>query len=327
MLMFAGAAVIVLILAAVPILLFGGGGDGSPVATTTTVTVPSTGESEPTVTSTSESVTTTSGEEPSTTVPGTEERGVIVFLVQTPENSFTGDPAVVPFFTSAPATAGEANELVALRTLFTPGLTPPPGFENYVPGNVEVLSVTDGEDQVRVVDMSPEFVAGSGTGALGDFTMLNQMIFTVTDEELFPRVLFTVNGEPVTEFGSEGLDISQPLGRDSFQDQMNSVIVDSAIAGTGDAPLVVTGIANVFEANVSLQLVDLDGNVVHEAFTTATCGSGCWGDFSFNIDGFDFEADPVTLKVFWNSPEDGEPSDVVSIPVSWGDDAVWDLLP
>jgi hypothetical protein len=104
------------------------------------------------------------------------------------------------------------------------------------------------------------------------------------------------------------------------------VIVDSAATGTGDSPLVITGFANVFEATVSLELADLDGNVVHEEFTTASCGTGCWGGFSFNIDDFDFEATPVTLRVFWHSPENGEPADVVSIPVSWGEDAAWDLI-
>jgi hypothetical protein len=180
---------------------------------------------------------------------------------------------------------------------------------------------------VRVVDMNQAFLGGSGSGLLGDFTMLNQLIYTATDEELYPRVQFTVGGEPVTQFGTDGLDISEPLGRETFIDELNSVILTSAITGSGSGPLAITGVPNVYEATVSLELVDLDGNVVYTDFATATCGTGCWGSFSFHIEDFDFESNPVTAKVFWNSPEDGEPADVVSVPVTWGDEADWDLLP
>jgi spore germination protein GerM len=324
LLIFAGAAAIVLALAVIPILLLRGGGEVAPIATTTTSTVPSTVGSEPVVTSTTQAATTTTSAEGTTLVP-TETQNVFVFLVEAPENSFTGNPAVVPFFASAEAMAGDSAELAALRLLTTDGLVLPPGFENMIPDEVEVVGLTRSEHMVTV-DMNQAFVAGAG-GLLADYTMLNQLIFTAAGSEEITEVLFTVDGEPVTAFGTEGLDISEPLGRDSFLDQLNSVIVDSAATGTGSAPLVITGFANVFEATVSLELVDLDGNVVYEAFTMASCGTGCWGAFSFNIDDFDFEATPVTLRVFWHSAEDGQPADVVSIPVSWGDEAVWDFLP
>jgi Immunoglobulin-like domain of bacterial spore germination/Sporulation and spore germination len=324
-LMFAGAAAIVLVLAAIPLLLMRGGGEVAPIGTTTTSTVPSTETTEPVVTSTSIAEVTTTVPE-GTTTPATEAQGVVVFLVQSPENSFTGNPAMVPFFTMAEALPGDAAELTALRRLTFDGLVPPPGFQSMIPDAVEVVGVNRSpSDQLITVDMNQAFVDGAG-GLLADFTMLNQLIFTAGDGEEISEVLFTVGGEPVTAFGSEGLDLSQPLGRDAFLDQLNSVNLDSAATGTGDSPLVISGFANVFEATVSLELVDTAGSVVYQAFTTATCGTGCWGAFSFNIDDFDFDATPVTVRVFFHSPEDGEPADVVSVPVAWGDDAAWDLL-
>jgi hypothetical protein len=86
----------------------------------------------------------------------------------------------------------------------------------------------------------------------------------------------------------------------------------------------VSGVANVFEATVSLEVVDAGGNVVVEDFTTASCGTGCWGAYSFNID-YPFTGEE-TVRVFWHSPEDGSPSDVVTIPVLWDDPDGWDLL-
>jgi hypothetical protein len=75
---------------------------------------------------------------------------------------------------------------------------------------------------------------------------------------------------------------------------------------------------------VSLEVVDSDGNVVVEDFTTATCGTGCWGAYSFIID-YPFTGGEK-IRVFWHSPEDGSPSDVVTIPVLWNDPDGWDLL-
>jgi len=320
-LIFVGAAAIVLILAAIPILLLRGGGEVAPIGTTTTSTVPSTETTEPVVSST----TTTLPATTTSTVPVTETQGVVVFLVQTPENSFLGNPALTPFFAIAEARPGDPEVLSALRLLTADDLTPPSGFQSMIPDAVEVVGVTRSpSDQLITVDMNQAFLDGAG-GLLADFTMLNQLIFTAGDGEEISEVLFTVDGEPVTAFGSEGLDLSQPLGRDAFLDQLNSVNLDSAVTGTGDSPLVISGFANVFEATVSLELVDPAGSVVYEAFTTATCGTGCWGAFTFNIDDFDFAATPVTVRVFFHSPEDGEPADVVSVPVAWGDDATWDL--
>ncbi|HEY6627988.1 MAG TPA: Gmad2 immunoglobulin-like domain-containing protein [Acidimicrobiia bacterium] len=324
-LIFAGAAAIVIVLALIPILLLRGGGEVAPIGTTTTSTVPSTQSSEPVVTSTSIAEVTTTLPETTTTAPVAETQGVFVFLVQTPENSNTGNPALVPFFSSAEAVPGDPT-LASLRLLTADGLTPPPGFQSMIPVEVEVVGVTRApSDQLITVDMNQAFVDGAG-GLLADFTMLNQLIFTASDGEEISEVLFTVNGDPVTAFGTEGLDISRPLGRDAFLDQLNSVNLDSAPTGTGDAPLVISGFANVFEATVSLELVDGDGNVVYEAFTTATCGTGCWGAFSFNIDDFDFEATPVSVRVFWHSAKDGSPSDVVTVPILWNDEGGWDLI-
>jgi spore germination protein GerM len=322
-LMFAGAAAIVLILAAIPLLLMRGGGEVAPIGTTTTnSTMATTEPTEPVVSSTTSTLPATT-----TTVPVTETQGVVVFLVQSPENSFLGNPALVPFFAMAEAEPGDPQALSALRLLTADGLTLPPGFQSMIPDAVEVMGVTRGpSDQLITVDMNQAFVDGAG-GLLADFTMLNQLIFTAGDGEEISEVLFTVGGEPVTAFGTDDLDISQPLGRDAFLDQLNSVNLDSAATVTGDAPLVISGFANVFEATVSLELVDAAGNVVYEDFTTATCGTGCWGAFSFDIDDFDFEATPVTVRVFFHSPEDGQPADVVSIPVAWGDEAAWDFMP
>lgn len=87
----------------------------------------------------------------------------------------------------------------------------------------------------------------------------------------------------------------------------------------GDAvtsPLSVVGEANVFEATVSMRILDENGNEIATEFTTAECGSGCWGAFVGEIK---FEVDHEqegTLEVFESSAEDGSDIHKVSIPVT-----------
>jgi hypothetical protein len=81
------------------------------------------------------------------------------------------------------------------------------------------------------------------------------------------------------------------------------------------SPFTVSGTANVFEANVSIRVLDENGEVVGETFATATCGSGCRGDYETPVE---FEVDrrqPGTVEVYEVSAETGEPMNVVSIPV------------
>ena len=329
-LVFAGAALVVLLLAAIPLLLSRGGGEVDPVASSTTSTVPTTVTTQPqastTVTTEPPATTTTVPATTTTTAPGVEAVEAVLYAVQAPENSFTGNPALVAFRgTVVPGVLFEEPMNPAypgLYALTSENLFLPDGFSNMVPAAVEILGVTPGEHTVTV-DMNEAFLAGSGSGLLGDFTMLNQLIYTASAFGEIESVLFTVNGEPVTAFGSEGLDLSEPQGRDAYLDQLNSVNVDSPIQGIGDESLRVAGFANVFEATVSLEVVDASGNVVQEDFATATCGTGCWGAYEFEVD-YPFVGDE-TIRVFWHSAEDGSPSDVVSIPVLWDDPDGWDF--
>lgn len=326
-LVFAGAALVVLLAAGIPLLLAQGGGEGDPVASTTstvasTVTTASraTTTTGAAPTTTAPPVTTTQPA-PTTSIPTVEPRPVHVFVVQTPENSFLGNPALVPFLVNSYPEPDATDTLAALQVLTSDQLFLPEGFQSMIPAPVEVVSVTRA-DQLVTVDMNEAFLDGAG-GLLADFTMLNQLIYTAGDGEEISEVLFTVGGQPVTAFGSEGLDLSQPVGRDSFLDQLNPINLDSALSGSGDVPLVVSGFANVFEATVSLEVVDAAGNVVLEDFATASCGTGCWGAYSFQLD-YPFEGGE-TVRVFWHSAEDGSPSDIVSVPVAWDEEQVWDF--
>lgn len=68
------------------------------------------------------------------------------------------------------------------------------------------------------------------------------------------------------------------------------------------------GCANVYEANVRYRVLDAGGAVVTDHFTTATCGSGCVGEFRETVD-LGGASGELTLEVFWDSPADGTEQD------------------
>jgi hypothetical protein len=71
----------------------------------------------------------------------------------------------------------------------------------------------------------------------------------------------------------------------------------------------------VFEANVSIRILDAAGNILKKTFATATCGTGCWGDFSETLAFEVPERQQGRVEVLTYSAEDGSEQDLVSIPV------------
>ncbi len=317
---FAAAAALVLALGAVAFVISSGGGVEPVVTPSTAVptTVPAT---------TSPSVTS------GTTVPVAAEVETMVFLVTDPADSLGGNPALVPFQTSVTLPEGADTDALVLATLQLLGapdqtVEPPPGFYNAVPQGVEFYDLRSGgvgADLVVTVEVSENFTDGAG-GLLADMTMLNQIVYTATWPAPDARVVFTSGGDVIEVFGSEGLLIDDGVGRNDFLDQLNSIVITEPFILGGDELPVVAGIANTFEATVSLRIVWAEnGGVVYEDFTTATCGSGCWGTFGFTLDIPGLEQGQF-VQVFWNSPEDGSMVDVVTYPVG-PDGAVWDFFP
>jgi hypothetical protein len=60
-------------------------------------------------------------------------------------------------------------------------------------------------------------------------------------------------------------------------------VATPGIGAEVQSPVRIAGTANVFEANVTLRILDADGNVLVEDFTTATCGTGCRGDYETEL--------------------------------------------
>jgi hypothetical protein len=196
-----------------------------------------------------------------------------------------GEIALGPLLFSTSRTAEETPRVAqtALETLLA-GPTAEEaaaGVSSAIPEDTRLLGVSV-EDGIATVDLSSEFE--SGGGSLGMFLRLGQVVFTVSQFPTVEAVQLELDGEPVEVFSGEGIVLDQPLTREDYEDVMPQITVETpAIAAEVTSPVRIAGTANVFEANVTARVLDEAGNVLVEDFTTATCGTGCRGDYEIEL--------------------------------------------
>jgi germination protein M len=155
------------------------------------------------------------------------------------------------------------------------------GIGSVVPDGTKLLGISLARG-TATVDVSSEYA--SGGGSLSMTLRLAQIVYTVTQFPTVKRVVFELDGRHVTVFSGDGLVLDHPQTRKDYDDVLPVIAV--AQPGFGQAvssPVDVRGLANVFEANVSMELLDASGHVLAQTFTTASCGTGCWGTFATQL--------------------------------------------
>jgi Immunoglobulin-like domain of bacterial spore germination/Sporulation and spore germination len=155
------------------------------------------------------------------------------------------------------------------------------GVGTQIPDGTQLLGLIVDEG-IATVDLTSEYEAGGGTASM---TMrLAQVVCTLDQFPTVEGVLFRLDGQPVDVLGGEGIVIDHPLRCRDYRDLLPVILVTSPTIGEGISnPVTVAGSANVFEANVTVEVLDSAGRVVGTSFTTATCGSGCRGTFSVTV--------------------------------------------
>lgn len=187
------------------------------------------------------------------------------------------------------------------------------GATTTIPEGTELLGVELRGDALYV-DLSSEFESGGGSMSMQ--MRIAQVVYTATQFPGIDSARIMLEGQEVDSIGGEGVMVNTPLTRRDFQDFSPNIVVEEPRPGDEFSPGdIVSGFANVFEANVSFRVLDADGKELKTDFTTATCGNGCWGDFEKALD---FPLDSPQegrIEVLTYSAEDGSPQDVISIPV------------
>jgi germination protein M len=150
-----------------------------------------------------------------------------------------------------------------------------------IPAGTQLLGLNV-DTGVATVDLTSEFESGGGSASMN--MRIAQVVYTLTQFPTVKGVLFQLDGQHVDVLGGEGVIVDQPVTRKDYRSLLPAILVTSPQIGekVGN-PVTVSGTANVFEANVTVEIVDASGKVLGHTFTTATCGTGCRGTFSVEI--------------------------------------------
>ncbi|MCJ7711753.1 MAG: GerMN domain-containing protein [Chloroflexi bacterium] len=221
--------------------------------------------------------------------------------------SFTDNPGLAPVLRTVPETQAVARAAMNALLAGPEGaeLEASPAMYTSIPGGTRLLgiSITDG---VATVNLSGEFKGASASFQAGTATA--QVVYTVTQFAAVTLVRIQVDG--VASGGA--------LGRSDFQIQgiLPAIFVDRPAWGAAAGnPVKLSGLANVFEAQFRVQVLDRAGTLIADKPVTASCGTGCWGTFKADVAYAVDTAQYGTLRVFDLSPRDGAPENVTEYRV------------
>ena len=222
-----------------------------------------------------------------------------------------GDAHLVPVTRTVPSTRAVAT--AAVRELLAGPAPDETGLLTMIPAGSQLLGISlDGT--VATVDLTGTFQSGGGSASM--LGRLAQLVYTATQFPTVDAVRLRLDGKPVDSIGGEGVIVGAGVGRMAATGSLPPIFVDGPTwGGSFPAPGRVTGLANVFEAQFTVQVLDSQGRVLAEAPARASCGTGCWGTFDVTIPYQVASAQPGTLRVFDASPKDGTPIDVRDYPV------------
>jgi hypothetical protein len=109
-----------------------------------------------------------------------------------------------------------------------------------------------------------------------------------------------------------------PTALETAADGLPPIVVEAPGADAEVSnPLVVRGTADVYEAVVHVRLTaEADGSLIAGVDSTASCGTGCRGDFRVELHFFVERRQDATLEVFGDDGRDGSPVGIVKVPLT-----------
>ncbi|TAD78719.1 MAG: spore germination protein [Oscillatoriales cyanobacterium] len=129
----------------------------------------------------------------------------------------TGTRFVMAGQPAKPATSNDPEAIV--RSAIEQLLNSSPidtNLSSAIPPNTRLLGLTVSPEGVRV-NLSAEFTSGGGTAAMTG--RLGQIIYTSTTLNPGASAWISVEGQPLTVLGGEGIEVSQPITRAAFDRQ------------------------------------------------------------------------------------------------------------
>ena len=247
------------------------------------------------------------------------------FLLRDPFSGgeVVNEPALVPVLRTVPKSTAAAT--AAMKALLAgPSAkerAAEPQIVTLIPAGSKLLGI-EISGRLATVDLSAEFASVSADDAWdgGVFSLrgrLAQVVYTLTQFATVDRVNVKLEGKPVKVFTSEEIVLDKPVTRATYRDRyLPLIFVDRPAWGASLMnPGRVTGLANVFEGQFRIAVLDGSDKVLVDAPVTATCGTGCWGGFDVTLSYAVPKSQWGTLRVWDISEYSGKPAAVREYPV------------
>jgi hypothetical protein len=248
------------------------------------------------------------------------------------------EPTLVPVLRTVPRSTATAT--AAMKALLAgPSAkerAPKWPIKTLIPAGSKLLGI-EISGGLATVDLSAEFASLSPDDVWdgGSYSLhgrVAQVVYTLTQFTTVDRVNFKLDGKPVKVLSgmpdpvsgaSEAIAMDKPVTRATYRDHYSYrdhflplIFVDRPAWGAALLnPGRVTGLANVFEAQFRMALLDRNDKVLVDVPVVASCGTGCWGTFDVTVSYDVARAQWGTLRVWDISEYSGKPAAVREYPV------------
>lgn len=185
------------------------------------------------------------------------------------------------------------------------------GLRSQIPVGTQLLGlrIVSG---TATVDLSSSFVSAATSSSMP--LRIAEIVDTLAQFPTVAGVRFQINGQGVTVLG--GVPVQEPQTAAMYTGYLPSITVSNPVIGAHvTSPVTVSGTADVFEAVVSVRVLNSAGAEIARNFSTASCGTGCRGSYSVSVSYSVPNPQPGTIEVFESSPKNGQPANVQLIPV------------
>lgn len=187
------------------------------------------------------------------------------------------------------------------------------GVKSAIPSGTRLLGLSISSGRATV-DLSKAY--GSRGGSAHPLRPA-QIVYTLTQFSSVRSVAVQQEGAPAVVTNGRGVVLHRPVTRKDYANLLPPILVRSPIIGqTVSSPVTVFGSADVFEATVSMRVLDQHGNVVGTAEAVAACGTGCRGGYRKQMIYSVSSTQPGTVEVYEVSAKNGSHVHVQRIRVT-----------
>ena len=180
---------------------------------------------------------------------------------------------------------------------------------------IEIVGLSrtfEGTVNIRLLDSQGEVLAERFAigGAVEGFDFFNTYVrFTVTEVQTGTVEIFEESAEDGSRLTEVIIPVTLLPGQRVID--LNSPEVGATVCNN----IVINGYSNTFEANVSIDVRQRDGDLITETFTTGG-NLGIYADFSTAVSVPVTQPVPLLISAYESSAEDGSPIDLARVPVA-----------